>query len=482
MIWSRLSLTHKLFVAIVLPVLLAVALMAGAVMLSMRAGFSQYLLEAELSRFDGLAEVLAQDPMAEQGWPALAQGSAWADLLAQQVPLPLRREPERHALPPPPEAPQGRPPIQPLPERLALLTPDGTLRAGTRAAVSVHAAREIFDAQGQLLGQLILSPFGQEQAEADALFLARQVWFITLSALLALGVAAAVAAGMAGQFLRPIRAIGRHVGRLAVGDLSARLTDPAGQDELGQMMRDQNRLAETLEQAQKHERQWVSDSSHELKTPLAVMQAQIEAMQDGLRPMNAGSLATLHGAVTRLARLTDDLAVLARGDESAPLAQMSALDLGDLAGQAALDMTPRMERAGLTLTLDLADTALPIRGDAQRLRQVLDNLLDNALHYTRAPGRVVLRCRAEEGHALLTLEDSAPAPPDPDLPRLFERFTRVETSRSRAHGGSGLGLAICHSLVLAHGGQIAALPSDLGGLCIRITLPLEPAHEPYSDR
>jgi two-component system sensor histidine kinase BaeS len=115
---------------------------------------------------------------------------------------------------------------------------------------------------------------------------------------------------------------------------------------------------------------------------------------------------------------------------------------------------------------------LPARGDPGQHRQVVDNLFENTLRYTDAPGRVRLRAWAEGGDVLVVLDDTPPAPPEASMPHLFDRFLRGEASRSRAHGGSGLGLAICKAIVEAHGGRIAAELSDLGGLRVTVTLPV----------
>jgi len=134
----------------------------------------------------------------------------------------------------------------------------------------------------------------------------------------------------------------------------------------------------------------------------------------------------------------------------------------------------RYDAANIRLdSAQLVDAGWQLRGDAGRLLQVFGNLLENSLRYTHAGGQLRIGARASKQQLLLEFDDSAPAPPAAALPRLFERFFRAEPSRSRAFGGSGLGLAICRTLVEAHGGQISATPSALGGLKICIELPLE---------
>jgi len=483
MIWSRLSLSGKLFVAVVLPVLFAVLLLAGAVAYSMRAGFSRYLLDTELSQFDTLVTRLEQHPEAGSGWPSLSDFDAWVHLLEDMMPRPA---PPPEAGPPsaPPSGPAfgagpppnghrggGQRPV-PLPDRLSLLGPDGALIAGGRITGATHADRPLHNAENAVIGTLRLTHVGTNPGPSDRAFLARQFRVIGLTALIALLCASVVAWLTAQQFLAPIRRIGDHVARLASGDLSSRL-NATRRDELGRMMHDHDALAESLESSRRRERQWVSDTSHELKTPLAVLRAQIEAQQDGIRPTTPKILDSMHDAVMRLTRLTEDLSLISRSDEGRLQLAPVPVDLCALTRAAAHDLRPQIREAGLRLKVTEVETApLTVQGDPVRLRQVIDNLLDNACRYTDAPGRIALSCRRAGDRAEITVRDTAPCPTASTLPELFDRFRRGETSRARSHGGSGLGLAICHSLVEAHGGTVTATPSDLGGLCIRVQLPL----------
>ncbi|HKJ94219.1 MAG TPA: ATP-binding protein, partial [Gammaproteobacteria bacterium] len=132
----------------------------------------------------------------------------------------------------------------------------------------------------------------------------------------------------------------------------------------------------------------------------------------------------------------------------------------------------RLEDGGLALSVDLPEVAVEINADERRLQQLLDNLLENSLRYTERGGRVRVGLTVGDGGAVVSLEDSAPGVPEEALQRLFERLYRVEVSRSRESGGAGLGLAICRNIARAHGGEVEAYASPLGGLGIRVTLPL----------
>ena len=214
--------------------------------------------------------------------------------------------------------------------------------------------------------------------------------------------------------------------------------------------------------------------------------AEIEAVQDGIRPFDDKTALRLHRQVMRLIQLVGDLrASLDAAGTSAPSAQVPVHPLS-LLNEALASMRPRLAQAGIdvdTTGLDALTTQVPaqpaplVRGDAQQLHQVFLNLLENSLRYTDAGGLLRLSARLlppADGAAQLQvqLDDSAPGVPAHELPRIFDRLYRAETSRNRDHGGSGLGLAICRAIVLAHGGTLTADTSPLGGLRITLQLPL----------
>jgi two-component system sensor histidine kinase BaeS len=215
----------------------------------------------------------------------------------------------------------------------------------------------------------------------------------------------------------------------------------------------------------------VADISHELRTPLSVLRSELQMLADGLRPLDQSAIQSLLEETEQLNTLVNDLDQLALSDLGAMRYHMAPLDLSDLLLRVGESHRSRLEQNGLTLATDGLNTPAIFEGDEARLRQMLDNLIENARRYTEAPGSVQLRLARTERHWQIILDDSAPGVSPEDIPRLFERFFRVDRSRSRAAGGSGLGLAICRNIALAHGGDIAASASPLGGLRITVTLP-----------
>ena len=228
-----------------------------------------------------------------------------------------------------------------------------------------------------------------------------------------------------------------------------------------------NTLAETLATTQQARQRWLADMAHELRTPVTVLRGEIEAVQDGVRPSSPEMITRLHQQVVHISHLLDDLHDLSLADAGALRYQMETLDLRALCQQA----SNSVPATHLSLSVNLPDHPCTIKGDATRLRQLLDNLLGNSNKYTAPGGQLQLTLSCGGGRVQLVIEDSAPGVTDEQLTHLFEYLYRAEGSRNRQTGGTGLGLAICERIVGAHGGTIHAEHSALGGLRISIDLP-----------
>ncbi|MEP3276564.1 MAG: ATP-binding protein [Stappiaceae bacterium] len=505
MFWKRLSVTKKLFAAIAVTTIIMIACMAGLIAYSMRAGFSQYLLEAQLDRFDRLVVALEETYVSTQNsWPGFEGRGTWHAFVRQHLGSPPGdRRPGRRADPnpavkgpaiqdrrdngpaggtPPPNRRPGksrpRDPLQ-LGGRLALLDVQERVIAGQlqeNAAIAKRAI-EIVGSSGtpRTVGWLAISEPEGGAASADNVFLRGQFRSLIMTSLLAIVLSAGAAFFLARQFLTPVSAIMRSTQKLAAGNYATRMDNTRG-DEFGMLINHFNQLAESLEVAEKAERQWISDASHELQTPLSVLQAEIEAIQDGVRKADDRTLVDMHTAVMRLSRLVGDLNALSHAREGRLLTLMAEEDLSAIAKSAVDGIRARFAEKGLSLSLDVDnDVVLPC--DRLRIRQLLDNLLENARRYTNVPGKVVLKVRQSGDRAVVELDDTPPAPPAETLEKLFDRFYRAESSRARQHGGSGLGLAICRAIVVAHRGSINAKISDLGGLKVSVSLPIDLVEE-----
>ena len=377
-------------------------------------------------------------------------------------------------MPPPPPEEWRPPPADTLRigTRLVLLDAEGKRLAGN-ASEKAPAAERPIRYQGTVVGRVALQASPNAGTELDSAFLASQTQNVMFVGLAALGLSLLAAWLLSSHLLSPIRDLSDGARRIADGWLDARIP-VRRDDELGELAYNFNTMAERLAKIEESRRAWISDTSHELRTPLAVLRAEIEAMQDGVRSADAATLARLHKQVQQLATLVDDLRLTL--DREPGAADMERVMFSPLA---VLDETiaafrERYAQADITLeSMGLLGTGRQMRGDPGRLAQVFTNLLENTLRYTNPGGRLRIGVCSDAKRLSIQFDDTAPAPSRAALPRLFERFFRAEPSRSRALGGSGLGLAICKSLIEAHGGTIGASFSELGGLAIRIDLPLE---------
>jgi two-component system sensor histidine kinase BaeS len=235
-------------------------------------------------------------------------------------------------------------------------------------------------------------------------------------------------------------------------------------------------LGQALERDTQARQQWIADTAHEVRTPLTVLHAELDAMLEGVRPIDREAVVSLKTELDRLTSLAASLGQLMVTDQRRLELECARVDLGALAESTLATFASRLTAAGLAhdARIPEAPEATYVTGDPTRLLQVLENLLENAIRYTDEGGRVELAILRVGARVVLHLDDTAPSVPEADLPRLFDRFFRVEPSRSRAHGGSGLGLSIARELVLAQGGTIAATPSPLGGLRVTLDLPAHP--------
>lgn len=275
------------------------------------------------------------------------------------------------------------------------------------------------------------------------------------------------------RMVRPINMLAQGIHQLSGGDYAVRVP-LVSSDELGRLAGDFNALALALEHNEENRQQWVADISHELRTPLAVLLGEVEALQDGIRPADTKALASLHSEIMRLGRLVDDLYQLSLFDVGALTYRKDLIEPTSTLRQAVDLFREGFARKGVALSASLPDTDSRklILGDAERLRQLFSNLLENSLKYTGAGGRLEIIGTFDQGQFLIIFQDSSPGVPESEHARLFDRLYRVEGSRSRNTGGMGLGLTICRNIILAHEGTIRAGRSPLGGLKITIALPL----------
>lgn len=490
----KLSLTYKLLLALALTVISITLMMLALVRIGIVRGFDDYVLGAELQQADRIVTLLARRYQRHGSWdrlegitdlrrlagpgrrPPPGEGpEPWQGDLGRPPP------PDRFGGPDEPRGPSGQRPRRPPPDplgllgRATLLDTDGRYLAGNpkaRRSVRRPIHANSSDDNSAVIGYLSLAPLPHVKDSLGRDFLDRQNRNLAFIGLAAMVLSALIAGILARHMRQPINQLSRASHRLATGDYATRLPETRS-DELGQIAIDFNRMARSLERQEQARRQWVADTSHELRTPIAVLKARLEALRDGVMPTSESSWSVLLSASDELGLLVEDLYQLAQTDTGVTDYQFGPVDIGQLLLEAAEASRQQCQKKQLRLSLEAtACRGQTLTGDRQRLGQLLRNLLTNSIRYTDPGGRIHLACRLTNNRVHLILEDSAPGIPTEALPHLFERFYRVEASRSREHGGSGLGLSICHAIVTAHGGQIHASASGLGGLCMDIELPL----------
>jgi two-component system, OmpR family, sensor histidine kinase BaeS len=275
------------------------------------------------------------------------------------------------------------------------------------------------------------------------------------------------------QLNRPVQALTEAAARLASGDLSQRVPE-RGSGELRTLGTAFNHMAASLQRAEQNRTAMTADIAHELRTPIAIQRAHLEALQDGLYPLTGENLQPVLDQTELLTRLVEDLRTLALADAGELSLNVAPVSLPELARRVVERFRPQAESSGVRLLLergaDLA--ALDVLADAARVEQILNNLLSNALRHTPPGGEVRVLVARDDGWAVARVADTGPGIPAEDLPRLFERFYRTDRSRSREAGGTGLGLAIARQLAGANGGDLTAANQPEGGACFSLRLPL----------
>ena len=286
----------------------------------------------------------------------------------------------------------------------------------------------------------------------------------------ALLTAAAVSLLVTRRLARPIHALGTAATQVAAGDYTTRVAPPQLGPELDTLTSAFNAMATALQATEATRRRLLADAAHELRTPLATIDAYLEGLADGLRPANQQTWDVLAAQTARLRRLADDIALVSRAEEHQLPLHRIPIAPGQLAATAVQAARPGYENKGVALTTQLAPQLPGITADPDRLTQVIAGLLDNALRHTPPGGQVTVSTQAAGPNITITIADTGEGIAAEHLPHIFERFYRADTARDRAHGGAGIGLTIARALITAHGGTLTAA-SDGTGARFTITLP-----------
>ena len=298
-------------------------------------------------------------------------------------------------------------------------------------------------------------------------------------AILAVGLPVAVGAAVAGGFvlvrraLVPVARIAHKAQEISEHNLSERLPVERSGDELERLSVSLNHMIGRLEAAMTGSKQFVADASHELRTPLTVMRGELEglAQDPGSQLETRETVGSVLEEVDRLTEIVEGLFSLSRLDSGEAPAEWVRFDLAQLAADTADQMSLLALDKGVSLSC-VSQGRVPVAGDQARLKQVVVNLLDNAIKYTPGGGRVELAVHADSAQALLEVKDTGIGIPADALAHIFQRFYRVDEARSREPGGAGLGLSIVQSICSAHGAAVEVLSAPAQGTSFRVRLPL----------
>ena len=471
----KIKIKYRLFLTMLAATAAAVVCMFLIMQWSIDRGFLRYVNTLDQERLERLAGALQQSFAENGNWDTLRTDPLMRSLLIESTHPNYRLEPQGRL---PAGAAGSTKPFQDAPRvihqfEMRIILQDagrhlvfGPMQTGERVEFKPIIHRQ------KIVGYLGLLPRNSLTDAIQLHFVQQQKLTLAMIAVAIFLVSTGLALPLASRLVHPIKNLAAATHRLASGEFDTRVS-VGSSDELGHLARDFNSLALSLEKSEQSRRDWVADISHELRTPLTILRGEIEAIQDGIRQMTPEAIDSLHCEVMRLNRMVDDLYQLSLSDVGALTYRKEELDLDAILNRALDSFQSEFAQKQISLRTEFQPgTEFPLFADPERLQQLFDNLLENALNYTDPGGELLVRLARRDTLATVHFQDSPPGVSKEDLARLFDRLYRVEGSRNRTSGGAGLGLAICKNIAKAHEGTIEALPSPLGGVWIKVELPL----------
>jgi signal transduction histidine kinase len=344
---------------------------------------------------------------------------------------------------------------------------------GSSLSATEQSAAITLQVDGKTVGYLAVEGGVNFSPNDESLLVYRLTRAALIAGLFAAILSLFLALLLAYNLLRPVQALTQAARRLGKGDLAQRVR-VSGNDELAVLGRTFNLMADSLQKAEESRRAMTADIAHELRNPLSVQLANLEALQDGVYPLKPENLEPILEQNRLLNRLVEDLRTLALADAGQLELERVPTDVVALVGRVTDRFRPPAASQNVEIQLDAyTGPELPfVALDPMRFEQILSNLLSNALRFTPEMGKIHVSIVHNAGNVQVNVRDSGPGIPAESLPNIFERFYRVDRSRARSEGGTGLGLAIARQLAEAHGGTLTASNHPQGGALFSLTLPL----------
>lgn len=481
----KFKIRHKLFITIILANILLVTGIYFLGSLSFSTSFREYLDANKEQSLAPLVAAVAQEyqQQADWNWLTKRRNRIWRNLVETHylsnpdlIPPPRRQRPapqreSRRLSDRRVDAFSKGDPGRPKPPAIFVADSSHNLLLGPRERVDrVNWIPIAID--GQVFGYIGYQRTTRITSQLDRLFVdkftSNSIWIV----LIVIFISGIIALFQSRLLVKPIIKLSKATHNISLGKFTERII-VSNDDEIGDLCRDFNSLANSLEQNLKARQQWIADISHELRTPVSILQGELEALQDGVRHYSDDTLDSLYQEVRRLARLISDLHELSMSDIGALSYRFETVNLLEVLEQVFDSKKDEIVQGQFHIVKKINQSELYLNGDEQRLNQLFINLLNNSLAYSDVGGTIVLDLNVDADNLLIGWSDSAPGVEDEQLEKLFERLYRVESSRNRNLGGSGLGLSIVKNIVEAHSGTIEAKASELGGLRFNIRFPLK---------
>lgn len=453
-------LRYQLFIILLLSSVAPIALLAWFNSWSFNQGFTNYIVDNEKQRLIPVAEQIAQLYSEQKNW-------AWLESQPQKIRELLRRS--NNNQPATPVRPPGPGRDNRRRQRLILVDSHKQLLVGNELP-SNNVVWLPVELEGDTIAHIGIREPRELPGELENAFVSQQLQSYGYAAVAMVVLTALMAMVLSSRIVKPILSVNAAIGQLTGGHYKSRIENNH-KDELGILARNINQLALTLDQNQSARQQWMAEISHELRTPVAVLQGELEAIQDGISSVDSNAINSLHSETLRLSRLINDLHDLSMSDVGSMNYKLETVDIKQILDQRLQAGKTQLAQASLSVSISTYDANITIQADPHRLAQLFDNLLQNSVRYTDAGGVVDIALSATDKSVILNWSDSSPGVRDNQLSELFSVFYRTEESRNRELGGTGLGLAIVKKITIAHQGDVEAYHADSGGLGVKVTLP-----------